>query len=50
MMCCRDDELQDDDLDPLENTKETDITIGNDPPVTTKKGKKAKKTFADVDW
>ena len=49
-MCCRDDELQDDDLDPLENIKETDTTIGNDPPVATKKGKRAKKTFTDVDW
>ena len=50
MIYCRDDELQDDEPDPVENTKETDTAIGNDPSVATKKGKKAKKAFTDLDW
>ena len=51
MIYCRDDELKDDEPDPPENTKEADdTTITNDLPVTTKKGKKTKKTFADLDW
>ena len=46
----RDDELKDDEPSQPESAGQTDNPAVSDVPVTAKKGKKAKKTFADVNW
>lgn len=47
---CRDDELKDDEASFQESIEQKDDATVGQPPVTGKKGKKAKKTFADIDW
>ena len=49
-MYFRDDELKDDEPSQPESTEQTNNMTVSDALVTTKKGKKAKKKFADIDW
>lgn len=48
MLYFRDDELKDDEPSQPESSEQTDNLAVSDVPA--KKGKKAKKTFADVNW